>query len=108
MKVWLLLTYIFASVLLMVISIPLMQRRIKPNVWYGFRTPKTLRNSELWYDVNAYSGRGLFISGLVTIAAAIVLYPLKLSIDAYATLCAILMSIPLVVSIGLTWWKYLR
>jgi hypothetical protein len=35
-------------------------------VWYGFRTKHMLSNPEVWYEVNAYAGKSLFVSGIVT------------------------------------------
>jgi uncharacterized membrane protein len=52
------------------LSIPLIQGRIPPNRYYGFRTPKTLSNPKIWYEVNRISGHDLFIAGaLITIAS---------------------------------------
>jgi uncharacterized membrane protein len=70
--------YVFLGVLFMGISIPLMQRRIKPNPWYGFRTPKTLSSPEIWYPANAYSGQMMFLAGMLTVLAALVIAPLGL------------------------------
>jgi len=43
------------AVALIVISIPLIQRRIRPNVWYGFRVRRTLEDPKVWYAANRYS-----------------------------------------------------
>ncbi len=81
----LLLLFTGAGLLLVGLSIPLIQRRIKSNYWYGFRTKRTLNNSEVWYEVNAYAGKRLLISGLITTSAAIVLYFIPgLTVDGYA------------------------
>jgi uncharacterized membrane protein len=80
----LLLLFVGAGLLLAGISIPLIQRRIKPNWWYGFRTPRTVNNPAIWYDVNAYAGKRLLISGLITTVAALVLYFIPgMTIDGY-------------------------
>jgi uncharacterized membrane protein len=55
-------------VLLFVVALPLALRLVRPNAWYGFRTPETLANPELWYSVNAFSGRCLLISTLASAA----------------------------------------
>lgn len=81
-----LLMLLFAGMglLLVGISIPLIQRRIKPNFWYGFRTKRTLNDPTIWYEVNAYAGKRLLISGLTTTSAAIILYLIPgLTVDGY-------------------------
>jgi uncharacterized membrane protein len=78
--------YIISGLLMLALSIPLILRRVPPNPFYGFRVPATLADSELWYDVNAYAGRRLALTG-VGIAAAAVLLPAiipAISIDVYA------------------------
>jgi hypothetical protein len=46
------------------LALPLVQRRIVPNGWYGFRVPRTLNSPERWYAVNAYAGRHLLRGGV--------------------------------------------
>ena len=61
-----------SGLVLIGIAIPLIQRRIKPNYWYGLRTRRTLDNPQIWYDVNAHAGKQLLVSGVITTVAAIV------------------------------------
>ena len=68
-----LLTFVFVGVLFIAIAVPLMRGMVKPNPWYGFRTPKTLNNPDLWYKVNAYSGRLFLGQGVMLALAAIIL-----------------------------------
>lgn len=83
-KLFTLVIYVFLGVLLAVLSIPMITRKLKPNPWYGFRVPKTLKNPDIWYDVNAYSGKLLFIAGVLTALTAIIAYFIpNLSIDAF-------------------------
>jgi uncharacterized membrane protein len=92
--------YIGAGLLLIAISIPLIQRRVKPNPWYGFRTPTTLKNETIWYEVNAHSGKRLLLAGIVVVIAALVfaLIP-NLTIDVYAILVALVLGVS--ITIGL-------
>lgn len=84
----LLITFAGSGLLAILIALPLIERRIKPNPWYGFRVRATLENPELWYDVNAHMGRRLLISGLITTLAAVALFLIpNLSPDTYALLC---------------------
>lgn len=53
------------------LSIPLIQRRIPPNHFYGFRTPKTLANPTIWYEVNHVAGNDFFIAGALIAASSL-------------------------------------
>jgi len=77
--------YTGGGVLLALLSLPLIQGKIKPNPFYGFRVPRTLETPELWFAVNKYFARRQLIVALVEVAAAIGLYfwP-NISIDGYA------------------------
>jgi len=86
----LLILYIVVSVVSMVLAIPLIQRKIKPNYIYGFRFPQLFNNPEAWYDVNAYGARWLFGTGVVTLIVALAAYVIPgLDKDGYAILCGI-------------------
>lgn len=63
-----------SGALFIALSIPLILRKVKPNIWYGFRTPRTLSDGELWYDANQFGGKALLVAGLVMIVAGAVLY----------------------------------
>jgi uncharacterized membrane protein len=54
-----------AGVLLVAAGIPLSQRRIPPNPFFGIRLASTLGNDRLWYEVNARAGRDLVGIGTV-------------------------------------------
>jgi hypothetical protein len=96
----LLLLFVGAGLLLIAISIPLMQRRIKPNYWYGFRTKRTLSNPDIWYEVNAYAGKRLLVSGFMTTMAAIGLYFIpRLTIDGYAWSMLFFALVPLTIGV---------
>jgi uncharacterized membrane protein len=65
-------SFLFAlvGVLFVGLSIPLIQKRVPPNRYYGFRTARTLSNPEIWYTVNRISGTDLLIGGaLITISS---------------------------------------
>ncbi|HLV80261.1 MAG TPA: SdpI family protein [Chthonomonadaceae bacterium] len=70
--------YIFLGFLFMGLSLPLIQRRVKPNPWYGFRTRKTLSEARIWYAANEFSGRLFFVTGLLMVMAAILFLPFGL------------------------------
>jgi hypothetical protein len=94
-----LLLYTVSGLLLMGLAVPLIQRKISPNGWYGFRIPRTLNDPKVWYRANAVAGRWLFATGLVTVIAAVVLAFLPLSLDAYSLLCTAVISVMLLVTL---------
>ena len=71
-------TYIFLGGLFIGIAAPLIQGRVKPNPWYGFRVPKTMSDPDTWYAVNAYFGRRFAVAGLLTAVAGLALSPVAL------------------------------
>src|SRR5207249_12060889 len=70
----LLILFLVSGAILIGISIPLMQGRVGPNRWYGFRVRRTLEDPNVWYPVNSYSGWRLFAVGVVEIIVAAALY----------------------------------
>jgi uncharacterized membrane protein len=74
-----------SALLVIALAIPMIRRKVKPNPYYGFRTPRLLKNPDLWYDANAYAGRWLVVYGLGVLVASIglALVP-NISPDTYA------------------------
>ena len=58
---------LFAGVglLFVVLSVPLIQGRVPPNSFYGFRTAKSLSDPKIWYEINRISGVDLLIAGVL-------------------------------------------
>jgi uncharacterized membrane protein len=65
--------YVMMGVLFAVLGTPLALRRVPPNRWYGFRTPKTLSTPEVWYAANRITGIDMCIGGMVIALGALVL-----------------------------------
>ncbi len=63
---------ITTGVVFIVIGVPLMQRKIAPNRIYGYRTKTTLCDPDIWYEVNAVTGKQLVILGVVLVAMGVV------------------------------------
>src|SRR5213593_3274113 len=70
----LLVLFLVGGVILIGISIPLIQGRVGPNRWYGFRVRRTLEDPKIWYPVNSYSGWRLLGIGVAEIVVATALY----------------------------------
>ncbi|OQA00552.1 MAG: hypothetical protein BWY69_01675 [Planctomycetes bacterium ADurb.Bin401] len=64
---------VLIGLLIIVISIPLIFNKIRPNPWYGFRTPKTMSKPEIWYKANRYMAKNMLIAGIFIMAAFIIL-----------------------------------
>jgi hypothetical protein len=69
-----LLVFVATGLVLAGLSIPLLQERVPPNRWYGFRDRRALSDEKVWYAVNAVAGRSMLGAAIAQIVAAIVLY----------------------------------
>jgi hypothetical protein len=99
-----LLTYLIVGLVMVILSVPLIRRRIKPNFFYGYRMPITLGNPDIWYNVNAYFGRLLAVTGIAVALLAVILYVAGgVDVKDYATDCAVVLLIGLFASLGLSW-----
>jgi uncharacterized membrane protein len=66
--------------------------KVPPNGVYGFRTPTTLSNSIIWYQVNAYGARLLLETGLlVIIISSLFSLSSKISDVLYMGICMMIM-----------------
>lgn len=54
-------------------GLPLALGRVSPNRWYGFRTPRTVGDPQVWYPANAYAGKLLLGLGVGIVGAALLL-----------------------------------
>lgn len=71
------LKYLGVGILLVVLSIPLILKKIPPNPIYGFRTKKTLSDKQIWYKANHYGGLQLFYAGLIYIGFVLITWAFK-------------------------------
>ena len=69
-----LVTLLACDLLFAIIAIPLILRKVPRNIVYGFRTRATLENDFVWYEANAYFGRGLVLSSIVSALLIVFLY----------------------------------
>jgi hypothetical protein len=82
-----LVTILACDFLFVILSIPLILRKVPRNVVYGFRTRATLTDDFVWFEANAHFGRGLLLSSIFSAGAMVVLYfsnllPLEIFIKA--------------------------
>jgi len=80
------------SVLLIALAVPLLCGCVPPNRLYGFRTPQTLRDPEVWYSVNRVCGFWIIVTGVITagVAAASYAAGALLGFGVFFTLAALL------------------
>ncbi len=100
--------YVILGLLMVVLAVPLIKRKVKPNWFYGFRVSQTLRDPETWYEVNAHFGRRLLATGVATTLTALLLYHApSLDVDSYAW--ALLAVFALFFGVGLAQsWRYMK
>ena len=65
------LTFIFIGAVFIFLGIPLLLEKVKPNWFYGFRTPTIVKDRDLWYKVNKQVGREFIIAGIILIIGSI-------------------------------------
>ncbi len=63
--------HLLAAIVAVAAAVPLIQKRVKMNHWYGVRIPASFASEEAWFDINRYGGRLLLAWGLVIAATAI-------------------------------------
>lgn len=94
-----LITILVVDAVSILISIPLVLRKIGPNVVYGYRTRATLADPALWYEANALFGRRLIAASLVSALAALFLArPGLLAPDAFLPVSVVLLGAPVAVA----------
>ena len=69
---------------IVLLSIPLILRRIPPNPLYGLRVPATYKDEQVWYDANAAAGRDMAVFGMALTLLVIVLAVAGLRGNAFA------------------------
>lgn len=60
-----LITICVCCALFVVISLPLIFRKVPPNPVYGYRNRVTLGDEALWYAANAYFGRWFLVMSVL-------------------------------------------
>ena len=93
------LSNIGVAVLLIAVSIPLIQRRVKMNNFYGVRIPKAFESEENWYKINEYGGWQLVLWSCVLALFGVVTFflPLGAAEKPNDTMVLIAATMPLIV-----------
>ena len=77
------------GLLFIALAIPLIQKRIPKNHWFGLRIPATFANERVWYEANARMGRELLLLGILSIVLGILLSGIATSSSLPAMLWAV-------------------
>ena len=64
-------TLVGTGILIVLLSIPLIARRVPPNSTYGIRIRAAFASEEEWYRINSTGGRYFVVSGLVITATGV-------------------------------------
>lgn len=101
------------GILFIVLSIPLIFGKVKPNQWYGFRFAVTLKNPRIWYPANRLGGILLLLYGLAVLGGAPGLtllnsiFQLEISEQVFSY-CLVCILISGAVLISILSWRYAR
>ncbi|NVJ66707.1 MAG: SdpI family protein [Gammaproteobacteria bacterium] len=66
--------FIGVAILLFLASIPLKLRKVKPNWWYGLRTPTIVKNPDIWYPINQAAAQQAMVLAVLMVVVAMVTY----------------------------------
>ena len=98
-----LVTILVADALFVLLSIPLVLRKVRPTVVYGYRTRATLSDETLWYEANAYFGSRFIVACVVSAVAAVFLArPGVFAPDTFLPVSVVLLGAPVAVAGVLT------
>jgi hypothetical protein len=94
-----LVTILAVDALFVLLSIPLLLRKVGPNVVYGYRTRATLSDATLWYEANAYFA-GRFIAACLAsaVAAPFLARPGVFTPDTFLPVSVVLLGAPVAIA----------
>jgi len=97
-------------ILLVGLGMPLWVAMVRPNRFYGLRTPATLADEAVWYAANRATGRDLVAAGTLALIASVLLPELGVEGLPYVLLmgCAIGIGGAYVALVGLARIRHLR
>jgi uncharacterized membrane protein len=87
-------------------SLPLALRLVPPNPIYGFKTRFTRSNRAVWYDANAFVGRGMVAASIVS-ATILAWHPIPFQ-EAWMPAAIVIVPMMLVTLAGFVYLRHLR
>ena len=91
--------YAGMGLLVILICVPMILERVPPNNWYGFRTPRTLSDPNVWYPANRIAGQYLAVAGTGIVLTTLVVFLFQKSLPPN-TASIILLSFSLISILG--------
>ncbi len=89
------------------LALPLLQGKVKRNIFYGVRFPEAFRSEEAWLDINRYGAKRLIVWSMPLIGIGVVTFFLPLNTHVWAIVLIALA--PLVVLVpAIESWLYAR
>ena len=84
-----------------ILGLPLYYCKIKRNIFYGFRTRKTLSDEKIWKKSNRLIGKYFIIAGLTIELGTLIVYSIKntLTLELITIIFLMLVLVPLAVII---------
>jgi uncharacterized membrane protein len=99
-------SFALVGLLFVGLSIPLIQQRVPPNRFYGFRTPKTLSDSKIWYEANRLSGYDFLLAGVLITISSLTLFEIAQSWKPEQVVFTLL-SVMVLSLIGAVWHSFM-
>lgn len=98
-------TNIVCGIVFILISLPLVYKRVPMNHYYGFRIAKSFSSEENWYEINRFGGRQLIRWSVLLVAIGILyfVFPIDTLTDAMQT--TFFAAVPIVLCIAASVWK---
>ena len=87
--------FLIGAVFIALASIPLILKMVPRNPIYGFRTPSTLTNDDLWFRANHFAGWAFLIAAVFS---AVMLAIVHSEVRATPTYDIVIFAVPLVVA----------
>ena len=88
---------ICAAAVFILLSIPLLKRKVPMNRWYGARFKKSFESEENWYRINAYSAKQVMIWSVPLLLMGIV--TLFLPLEGHTRLTQLVACAPLLICV---------
>ncbi len=99
-----LVTVLACAAVLAGLALPMVLKKVPRNLVYGYRTRLTLSDDHVWYEANAYFGRGLLLACLASVSGILVLCRLPgLTPRAFIDLTVAVLVAPLAAAVLATW-----
>jgi uncharacterized membrane protein len=94
---------VIAAIVLILLSLPLIFKKVPKNHYYGIRTSRTMSGSnEQWYAVNQTGGYALAIAGAITLLSCFIAPRLLSDNHTVTLLCAGVLVASVLISLGVS------